>query len=801
MRHNIRGLVAAFVLMVGFIALWPARAMAYDCDSVVVDQADALGSGLSKVQAAAQELVDNGATVRVRTTNDIGSAASTNDYVTGLISQCPSWQAQGGMKNSLIVLVAKYDGSGNARGDALRYGSQWSTQLDAQWKGIESEDLKPRLKDGDSVGGLVTALNSVNDIVEANKIARTSSVGTSTSRSSAPAPVVVTRPTDYTGLWHVLEGLLVLGLIGGIVVGLVVRNNRKQHREALQKSARATKQSAVTRLNGMDMPLTLISSRVGSVARNLSESDAQPLRDQLARVQALLATARGNFDAYESSATDPEGEHPAETYQDIDARYGELDQSLSAIETARGALETEVTRVERLAQEVPAAIAEATAKLGMADEAIAAATSKGFKTAAAQAKADEAGTNLETATTALGAKRFGDAKTAADAAVLRSEEAVQLANGLAARKSAVDTAVARLTAAAGDAERLIGSTRTTYDAIVASYAPACYEVVRGNGTQANARLTAARAAIAAATTAGSMAAQDWDAADAKIGEADGAIASVTSLMRSISELSRNLEAAKREAPNEIALAQKDIEAVRRYEAENDADIDDGIKKQIAAAQLALDGAKDELAKAQPDYLEVVKIAKRANAAADKILDTARGEVDAANRLRQRAATAMREAERSVSAAREYIDDHRSDVDSDAERRLETARSAYAQARSARNINDQIRYADEADAESDSALEMARRDVRRENDRRDDERRAAEAAALALIEAARPRHHHHHRQDDNNGGGFSLPSFDSTPSGPSGGGSDWGNSSPSGGGGGSDWSSNAPSGGGGGGSDW
>jgi len=138
---------------------------------------------------------------------------------------------------------------------------------------------------------------------------------------------------------------------------------------------------------------------------------------------------------------------------------------------------------------------------------------------------------------------------------------------------------------------------------------------------------------------------------------------------------------------------------------------------------------------------------------------------------QRAATALREAERSVDAANNYIGSHRSEVDSDAERMAQSAETALGNARRASTLADQIRYADQADQESDRALDMAKRDVREREEEREREARRQREAAAALVRAAEERQRAARRaSSSSSSGGFGHSG------GRSGGSTSWGGSS-------------------------
>src|SRR5512142_3009538 len=102
----------------------PLTARAQDCDSPVVDQANAFGSDATRVEAAARKLQALGADVRVRTVRDFGGWENLERLADDYQRNCVTWRAQdGGFKTNLLVFMVSY---GRKRGAALFYGKTWS---------------------------------------------------------------------------------------------------------------------------------------------------------------------------------------------------------------------------------------------------------------------------------------------------------------------------------------------------------------------------------------------------------------------------------------------------------------------------------------------------------------------------------------------------------------------------------------------------------------------------------------------------------------------------------------------------
>ena len=108
------------------------------------------------------------------------------------------------------------------------------------------------------------------------------------------------------------------------------------------------------------------------------------------------------------------------------------------------------------------------------------------------------------------------------------------------------------------------------------------------------------------------------------------------------------------------------------------------------------------------------MARQANESADKILIQARGEHEAAERLRSKAGSVRRDAATRVSIARQYIEDHNPVVRSEARTQLMTAVDQLRQAETAVDIDSQIRLASNAESAAERAYSLAQSDVRSTN---------------------------------------------------------------------------------------
>ena len=224
-------------------------------------------------------------------------------------------------------------------------------------------------------------------------------------------------------------------------------------------------------------------------------------------------------------------------------------------------------------------------------------------------------------------------------------------------------------------------------------------------------------ALDKARAAASMEQQDWLKASELLKQGSTWLDEAEVFMQSISAIEASLETARRDAPGEISAAQADIAAGWKYINAYDEDIRESLEDDLRQAEKKVKAAGEELRKDKADYLMVVKLAKEANDSADKILAQARSEHEAAERMRSKAASALRDARSRVSIAAEYLRDHPMDAGEEARRHLANADTALRQAEIAVDVDTQISLAETAENAADSAYSSARSGVERAWQRR------------------------------------------------------------------------------------
>ncbi len=711
-------------------------AAAQDCNALILDNAGALSSGIEQVEATARQLENRGAYVRVRTTTNFGGFQDMDSYEATLEASCPTWQdASGGTKANLIVLAVSF---GDKRGAGLYYGDLWKSELEREWNPLLVDKVVPLLRSGDNAGALTGALKGIGGIIDAQTATR-----------GATGAVVVRQPTDLSGLWSVMRWLLVL-IVLCIIAWAIWQWRRKLEiaREAQQR-AKLAKAACVEHVTQTETPLTVAQATLAVESKNFAGADLKPLQEALEKAQSDLQKAQVHYSELDGADANPDKDGlTAGQYGQIAAAYEELREKLRSIRETINRVDQQIGALRALANSAQADIVASEETIASAGSKITAVESVGFRIPEARETLAKAVEALENAKREKSNKSYGLMREMLTSAKSLADKAMQEAEAIRKRKENIDVELTSLQAQIAKTDGQIDQAAEAFGAISKEYAPGSWSHVTGNGSQAEEALEQARDVLAKAQANASMDKQEWTQAQLELEQVRGLVERASNLATAILNLRRDLDKAKAATPGEIEAARIDIQVARDYIASHDADVDDGLENELEQADNALGEARIELAGSQPDYIRIVKAAKEANNLADRILEKARDQYQQAQRQRKKAETTLREAERSIEAADSYIRNHRSDVDSDAQTLAQDAARALIRAKTAADINEQIAYADESDQKADRALEMARADVRREQDERD---RAARAAAQAIASASRAAAYHHQSSGGIGGG--------------------------------------------------
>jgi len=206
-----------------------------------------------------------------------------------------------------------------------------------------------------------------------------------------------------------------------------------------------------------------------------------------------------------------------------------------------------------------------------------------------------------------------------------------------------------------------------------------------------------------------IAEQDWTKAQEGVKEAARWLDEAESFMRSIAEREKNLALAECDTPKEVRGAAADLARAWEYMRAHDEDIREGLKDDLRAAEDLVEEVKQALLGEKPDYPRVLKTLRVIRVCADGILAQERGEHESAERFRQRAAGALRDARRAVSKAKEYVEDHSLIISEPTQELLKEAEESLKKAEEASNVADEVKEAEEAQSKRNAAYDKARQE--------------------------------------------------------------------------------------------
>lgn len=720
MKKSVFFVLLAFVFIV---LINNSAAYAQNCDDFVIDEAGIFGREMARVESAARKLQNIGAEPRIRTFN---SGRNLDIIQKQLENNCLSWQsADGGRKNNLIVLMI----SVKDRQFGFYAGEQWRNALEAQYIRIENDFMVPRFRDGDFAGGFIAGIDQMTKIIEA--------------KVNSPAPglpptviiekqVVPSKPVDLSGLWSVLGWLIGLSAAAGLGFLLWQLKLKSERRRAAQQKAIVRKQAASARVNELNTATSELESSLENLQKHVCENDLKPLKLSLSKTKSLVENATIKYSDANKSAGDPsrqglskaEYESAERSFDDVINSLEEARQSLKGSETSLHDLQQFITDTPKLLQEAETAVSNASANIENAQK-------NGFKTISLDSSLNEAGEFLKKAKESLEKKDFNTAARFGTNSKNLSLAVAKTASGLREKKQTLDENISHLNSQLEQIVKAVASGKSAFERISFKYSPSSWQSIRGNGTETEERIEWTRNALKEAGSLSSMENQKWDETEKLISEINERLAEADSFMRSIIALEKNLIAAEKDAPTEIDAAKSDIEKAWGYVKRHDDDIPESYEDALREAESVLQKARSELAQHQPDYLQVVKLAKTANDSADSILDKSRSDYETAERLRQKAASLTRGANAAYSKAKEYIEDHSGDVEGSAKESLRLADVCLGDLKHGGiSTKKQIEAAEQAEKYAKEAYSKAKRGVDRAEEEKARRRRAAAARAMS-----------------------------------------------------------------------
>jgi uncharacterized membrane protein YgcG len=706
MRKYNWAIVVIFLWVV--FAIFPSASQAQSPDQVaVVDDARIFGDKFAAVETAAAKVHDSGADIRVRTILNYGSAANLDVYEQQLEKQSPSWLGQdGNRKNNLIVLMISLED----RETGLYYGSYWDNALSSRWMTIQTESMNPLFKSGEYASGVIKGLDEIGKAVKGAGVASTS-ISTSVA-TAAPAPTVSQPAKSSSAGWIVLiVVLVVVFLIVGLVWLMLSRQKRAQIQSARQRALLA-KQAAASGINELLQTTQMLEIKVNVTSGRLADEDGTVLRDGLEKAKILVSQGSQKYSDLAHSAGDPE--NPKLGVAELGVLEPEYQKIVENIKQARESVKSVEDRITSIQQTIDGFSGQVTA-LEAKIKAIEAQQDQlkqsGFKTNYASELIAQGRLIIQQAQAMVTQKRYSEGLKYLAQAEERIKQAAAAVADLPLKKQQVEAAIPVLAARIKPVQESVERGHDVFERVFKEYAETTWESVKGNGTEAENRVSWTMEALEQARSAAAADQQEWQKGLDLVEKGNRWLNEVEVLMKSITDLDQNLQAARRDSPIEIRAAQNDVTTAWDYIKLYDDDIRESLEDDLRAAEKKIEMAAEELKQTQPDYFKVCKLAREANEAADKILIQARDEHETAERLRVKSATVRRDASTRVSIARQYIDVHSPEVRQEARTYLANAIQSLNQADAAADINTQLSLASNAESSAERAYSIAQSDVR------------------------------------------------------------------------------------------
>jgi uncharacterized protein YoxC len=409
--------------------------------------------------------------------------------------------------------------------------------------------------------------------------------------------------------------------------------------------------------------MQMLEIKVNGTAAKVAPEDAAPLLEGLNKSRNLVDQGAQRYSELGHSAGNPENPKMGETQLEVITQEYQkvldiLNQAIEEVNRVETALATFQEAIDGFSPEASGI----NATIESAHQKIESARSQGYKTEHPAGILARARQTLEEANLHYQSQKYLLALRTLEEAAALVDQAVKYTDELPQKKQETESAIRALAERIEQVKESITKGRSIFDRISNIYAESSWESIQGNGTEAENRVDWTLEALDTAKKAGSDAEQDWSKAMEMVKQGNTWMDEADSFMHSMTAIENDLEAARKDAPGEIEAAETDVVQAWRYINTYDPDIRESLEDDLRAAEKKLSTASEELHQNKVDYLKVVKLAREANDSADKILIQARSEHEAAERMRSKAASSLRDARSSVSVAREYIQDHSQDVE-------------------------------------------------------------------------------------------------------------------------------------------
>lgn len=681
------------------------------CDTLIADDAGVFGGNISEVQSALNDLARY-AEVRVITIQTYGNS-TLDAYVDGIRQQCPSWQAtDGGFKNNLIVFAISYDDQDTG----IFYGNQWADPLDNNWTRVVSDYMNPRFGDGDFSGGFVAGINEVNRLIDLKIHPPAAPVV-----GSGPVTIDQREPVDLSGFFRFLIIAAILIAVGVLIYFGIIWYNQwakeNEKRKRAQQRAKLRKQALTSGISEWRPNVEAVETDILGLTDTVDVTVTDRLSSMVREAQVVFEKMLRRYNGLDSSAGDPDTDGlTAGQYEAMETAYAEVLALLQEAQEELAEAVTEHAKVQESSDKAPEALQQAENAMKAALRTVEEMTAQEFIIPT---------DILAPAERLLTLARKASENKRPDLTYQRATEAADLAKevtrqvrALPARHEAVAAFAKDLPARIEKLKARVTEGRKLFDEMDDVYPEDALEPIAKNGSEAEKRVRALEDMLDDLLEF--IEKQHYEKAEALVERGTTWTEEIDSFMRSIAALKKSLDDAARACKKELDDAASDVMKAQSFLTAHKADLDDTQFDALKNAEKALREALREMDEAMPNPILVVKFARSANGQADAVLVSARAEAEQTVRLRAKAETALREAERLVSKAQEYIEDHSSDVGANAKANLRKAKENLKTARDTSELERCIAFAEGAEEKARYAYNEAKEDVAEANEEDDND---------------------------------------------------------------------------------
>ena len=709
-------LLTAALSVGGALALAPGAAAqsAVDatCAGPVLDEASSAGV-LNLDQAPAldaaivQTRAEIGAVVVIATFDRV-PGGDLDAAVDRLIEDCPALQrpnGAGGRADRLLVLAL----STGDRVSGMYFGSDYNETLgpdDAQDRVLS--EIEDGFSDQRTTEGFTSALGEVRAIVQDEGF-----------------------PTG-----RVVGGVAGLAALGGLGYGGLRLRRRQQETSAARTAAAQAAEQASVRFVELDQELGRTLLGVDAMLAGIDESstDDDELRvlraDVVTSTEAALTAWTGAQQAQQERpepVTGMSAERARTAKRDSAALLGLLDDGVARLQPVA----ERVRSMEGLVAGLPADLSGRKAEVGRARQALADAAAQGWHVAALGARIDTAEQQLQQARGDLDAHRPVTAGAARDRAAAGLEAVAQETAQLPARREAVLARAGALEGGLPGARARTEVAAATLTALAADFADQDSADVRGSSVTAHGLLDEVTASVPEIRRLGSMAVQDFGAAEQAADTAEAAAAQAAGLLEAVETRQTRLVRLRAELPARTATAIARARELGRLLVDIGADGDRtapgraltaGQRARTVETTLSMPGrpllAMDERLRGAEDDLALVETeARRAHEQEEQVRTQAQQGVEAVRRSVSDADAVLSRGGGVSAGAHD-----RGRSASDALRRAEELLAEALVVGGGVAAREVVRLAGQAAQDADAARRTAEEDLERERRAREDEER-------------------------------------------------------------------------------